>query len=301
MKHILHTMRPTAPDEAFQYMPNDSFEIYEKIGVPSGAREMHFHNYYEIMYVKEGHFATLIDDTTYELKKGDFILIKQNQLHHYPFDGDGYNDCYRLILWISRHYMEQLSGGLMDFSTCFSKDSPPAWRFHATERDILAGYMEQLLTLATAEEELGIKETTLLQSSYLTLFFVTLNHCCRRDQFRLTANDSYSNPMIQELSDYVDGNMNRPLNIDELADVVHLSKYHFVRTFKALTGMTVHDFVIHKKILRSCELIKEGEPISSLYHACGFSDYSSFFRNFKAIYGISPREYRAGAAIRSSK
>lgn len=77
-----------------------------------------------------------------------------------------------------------------------------------------------------------------------------------------------------------------------LAQQANLSKYHFVRIFKELTGMTVHDFINHKRIIKACEMIWDGEPLGDIYERRGFSDYSSFFRNFKAIYGISPNDSR---------
>ena len=72
---MLKLQVPTmAADDPRQYMLNENLEIYEKVGVPSGALEMHFHNFYEIMYIIEGEFTILVNNTNYVLNSGDFIL-----------------------------------------------------------------------------------------------------------------------------------------------------------------------------------------------------------------------------------
>ena len=81
-------------------------------------------------------------------------------------------------------------------------------------------------------------------------------------------------------------------SLDELAEQVHMSKYHFLRKFKELTGVTVHAFVTDKRLIKACRAISEGMNISQAYQAAGFSDYSSFLRNFKNAYGISPGKYK---------
>ena len=79
--------------------------------------------------------------------------------------------------------------------------------------------------------------------------------------------------------------------LEELAEYIHMSKYHFLRKFKELTGVTVHAFVTNKRLIEACELLKAGENITQVYQTCGFTDYSSFLRNFKSTFGVSPGKY----------
>lgn len=278
-------------DDARQYMLNESFEVYEKWGIPSGAMEMHFHNFYEIMYIAEGEFAILVNNTTYRLKPGDFILINMNQLHHYQLAEEKHAACRRILMWVSKSYLDQLSRDGTDLSLCFSL-SNPAWHFPAHNREHLGKYLTKLLYLE-ADDSTPKGEIRILEDAYMALFFVSLNQLCRHPEFSFATENTYNNPMIRTLSTFINEHINEPITLDMLAEQAHLSKYHFVRIFKELTGMTVHDFINHKRIIKACEMIWEGEPLGNLYQLCGFADYSSFFRNFKAIYGISPREFKA--------
>ena len=81
--------------------------------------------------------------------------------------------------------------------------------------------------------------------------------------------------------------------METLAEQVHMSKYHFLRKFKELTGMTVHSFVINKRLIRACEALKEGKKsVTEIYQETGFADYSSFLRSFHRVYGIAPSRYK---------
>ena len=66
-----------------QYMIGEDYEIYEKRGAPTGATRIHHHDFYEVIYVMEGEFSSLVDNRTYHLKKGDFLLIPRNVMHNY--------------------------------------------------------------------------------------------------------------------------------------------------------------------------------------------------------------------------
>ena len=73
-----------ATDER-QYMMNENYEVYEKQGAPVGAIAFHYHNFYEIIYVLEGEYSSMIENQTYHLRKGDFLLIDQNVMHKYHY------------------------------------------------------------------------------------------------------------------------------------------------------------------------------------------------------------------------
>ena len=74
---------------------------------------------------------------------------------------------------------------------------------------------------------------------------------------------------------------------------MHMSKYYFLRRFKELTGLTVHSYLNNKRLIRACEELKKGIPVGEVWGVCGFMDYSSFLRNFRKEYGMSPTSYRA--------
>ena len=94
-----------------QVMIAEDFEIYEKHGAPTGATRLHYHDFYEVIYVMEGEFSSLVDNRTYNLKRGDFLLIGRNVMHNYHYVEGKHEKSRRIVLWISRGMLDRLSDG----------------------------------------------------------------------------------------------------------------------------------------------------------------------------------------------
>lgn len=82
------------------------------------------------------------------------------------------------------------------------------------------------------------------------------------------------------------------LSVEELSQIVGLSRVHVYRKIKKLTGMSVSEFVRSVKLRLSLELIKKsGKSISEIAYEVGFSSPSYFTKSFKEQFGISPSEF----------
>ena len=83
------------------------------------------------------------------------------------------------------------------------------------------------------------------------------------------------------------------LSIDELARQAAMSPYHFLRTFRAVVGMTPHQYVLRTRLHRAALLLRRTtQPVAGIAFDCGFGDLSTFNRRFKRVMGASPSEYR---------
>ena len=93
---------------------------------------------------------------------------------------------------------------------------------------------------------------------------------------------------IDAVLSYINENLAAKLDVDELAARVHISRYHFMRLFKAQTGESVHAYIRQRRLMRAAHLIREGMSAARAAEECGFADYSAFHRAFTAVFGISP-------------
>jgi AraC-like DNA-binding protein len=74
-----------------------------------------------------------------------------------------------------------------------------------------------------------------------------------------------------------------------------LSRYHFLRAFKSVTGVTPHQWVLRARLRDAAHrLATSRSPVTEIAFDAGFTDLSNFIRGFVAKYGVSPRKYRAG-------
>jgi AraC-like DNA-binding protein len=107
----------------------------------------------------------------------------------------------------------------------------------------------------------------------------------RRDQQRITA-----------ALRCIEARADEPLTLVDLAVATAMSPYHFLRTFRAVVGMTPHQFILRTRMQRAAvELRQSSESITAIALAAGFGDLSTFNHRFRRVMGQSPRAYRACA------
>lgn len=87
-----------------------------------------------------------------------------------------------------------------------------------------------------------------------------------------------------------------PNTLLELAERAGLSPYHFLRTFKRVTGVTPHQWLLRVRLREAARrLAASRDPVTDIALDVGFEDLSNFMRSFRAEFGMSPRRYRLAA------
>jgi len=85
----------------------------------------------------------------------------------------------------------------------------------------------------------------------------------------------------------------RPVQLKEMAAVAGLSKYHFLRVFRRLTGVTPYQYLISARLRRAAlALTSSRRPVIAVALDSGFGDLSTFNKTFRAAFGLTPTQYR---------
>lgn len=92
--------------------------------------------------------------------------------------------------------------------------------------------------------------------------------------------------------EYIDQHLEEDLSLETLGEQFYISKYYAAHEFKERTGISVHQYILKKRLQRCADEIKTGKPVSRICSEYGFQDYSSFYRAFRKEYNISPKEYQ---------
>lgn len=100
---------------------------------------------------------------------------------------------------------------------------------------------------------------------------------------------------INQAIDYIQGNLDRSLTAEELADHCCFSRFYFGRMFKAVTGENVYAFIKRRKLENAAFLLKTrvGLPITEIACMSGYSP-SNFASAFREHFGVSATEFRNG-------
>lgn len=84
------------------------------------------------------------------------------------------------------------------------------------------------------------------------------------------------------------------LMLAELAAEAATSPYHFLRIFRAIVGLTPHQYILRTRLQRAAaRLRRTSVPVAAIAFACGFNDLSTFNQRFRRVMGMSPTAYRA--------
>jgi len=88
---------------------------------------------------------------------------------------------------------------------------------------------------------------------------------------------------------------NARFGLEELAAETGYSRGHFLRTFRASTGLTPHRYLLRLRVDRAKRLIqKKSMTLVEIALECGFADQAHFSRVFTKHFGLSPSQYRCG-------
>lgn len=104
---------------------------------------------------------------------------------------------------------------------------------------------------------------------------------------------------LRRARDHIDRNYRDQLDLDELARVAGVSKFHFVRCFVATYAETPIRYLTRRRIERAQDLLRNANlTITEICMLVGFSSLGSFSTRFTQLVGQSPTEYRDRWAAR---
>ena len=93
---------------------------------------------------------------------------------------------------------------------------------------------------------------------------------------------------VNNITAYIDKNLNEDLTLDFLAEKFNISKFYFSHIFKEHTGLSVFKYIKLKRLALAKEYYESGLTLTEAATKSGFSDYTAFYKMYKAEYGVSP-------------
>ena len=248
-------------------------------------RDFHFHDFDKIVLLISGGVDYAVEDKVYRLRPWDVLLVRHHMIHKALIDkSEPYE---RIIIYLDRKYFDRVmpGAGLLD---CFERAGKTGCHLLAPD----AGQREGLMAALDAYERSLTDEDFGAQAMRDTLMMQLLIRINRIASAAPERPDVRLDPKIEDTLSYINENLSRELTVDALAARVYLSRYHFMRLFKAQTGSTVHAYVRQKRLLYAARLIREGINANKAAADSGFAVYSSFNRAFRESFGMSPGELK---------
>ena len=158
--------------------------------------------------------------------------------------------------------------------------------------------MEQMACVVAEDLESPTPQSAALLHSLIACMAARLLH---RHTKTLTAREMPKAKAVHEhrltrVLRHIDENPGADLSIHTLAQIACLSRFHFAKEFKRLTGRSPHKYISAQRMRLASALLQENDlRLADVARACGFMTQASFNKAFMRSRGESPGEYRRAA------
>ena len=242
---------------------------------------MHIHDSFEILCFVSGNAEYMVEGRIYDLRPGCIMIMRSAETHKLIVNT---NDPYeRYVINFHPEMLIQL-GFTADFFNPFTernlgeKNLYLASEFPDIPPEKLFGKM-----LAECKYQ-NPKRAALANLACLLSAINTAFEEKKQNYFPEKTNTS------DEIIDYINENLFAELSLTSISETLHISPSQINRIFRKLTGTSVYNYIISKRLIVAQERIAKGENATTASQSCGFHDYSSFYRLYKKYFGTAPTQ-----------
>lgn len=256
------------PDKFDECSPIIGYMVFRRCPIDWRLKP-HYVSNYDITYIINGCARYVINNTKYDLSAGHIVCLPEGTKKEAVTFPDRLMHCYSI-----NFRLKDLSGGTL-------VPPFPLVQNIGLRKDITFLFNE--LACAWTEQQSGY---IMKSRGYLLLI---LHHLFELLVYNI--NYSAADCRIKKAVNYIYEHYNERLTVKKLAARVKLNSGYFGLLFKHETGLTVHQYI--KKIrVRNAEILLQSgaHTVTEVADYCGYCDVIHFYREFKAVMGISPSQ-----------
>ena len=267
---------------------NSEFRLFHIIDKERKEFDFHYHDFDKLVITISGNVSYSIEGKTYKLKPYDLLLVQHNEIHKPIIHDDEIYE--RIIVYISPEFLEIYRTNAYDLGYCFKKAVEENTHLIRLPKINDHPLFHAIRTLEKSFE--NDKYASELERKLLFLeLMIELNRASLIRSLDYVHNESF-NPKVLKIIEYIQDHLTEDINIDTIAAKTYMSRYHMMRTFKAETGYTIHEYISQKRLILAKKMLCENVPVTEVCYNCGFKDYTSFLRAYKKQYKELPSSAR---------
>lgn len=225
-----------------------------------------------------------IDGNECVLSAGSILLFSADKSRHYQFEEKGPHE--RISFYISDALLCSLADR-EDFLQLAQKTSAVGTALGSEDYDIKKAtlILDKVKTVFHGKEEEKEAKLLELMLQMITIVQDAADHALR--SLELKPQDE----IIKAICKYIEEHPSEDLSYEKLQKMFYVSRYHLGTKFPQQTGKSLTKYVIFKRLICVCNLVRDGMGIEDAAYRCGFNTYSHFYKEFIQNFGTSPREY----------
>ena len=241
------------------------------MGIRQQSYPMHIHDKYELIYFRDGNATHVIEDRQYKLKKGDLIIVRPFRYHFIQIDETARYERYDILFDATKHHIDGLDL-LPDGIDVLNIDD------NQLAQDV---FRKCDLYYQNCDEALfGKALYHLLSELFINIHLFSHSFSGRIVEF---------SPLVSRGLQYINENLCQIKDISEITKPLYISDSYFFRLFKKELHCTPKRYICEKRLLLAHQLLSSGKKPTDIFEQCGFTDYSTFYRNYVSLFGQSPK------------
>ncbi len=239
----------------------------------SVAQGVEIHPYHEILLFVGKKADFIADNIQTQINPDTIIIIPKGQYHRFNISDQNSYERYVLNFFDNAEIQVIVNEILTEISMLVS---PPK---HIIK---LLGKLKECCDFS-----LCYKEQELLLKSALSLILLEIK-LVKADRIVLLPN--IKKTLISRAIEYIGTNYTKQITICDIAGELGVSNSNLAKCFKDEMGISIHRYIVEKRLVYAYEKISSGENPTKVCYMCGYTDYSSFYRAYKKMFKKSPSD-----------
>lgn len=220
------------------------------------------------------------------LSAGSLLLFAADKRRRYQFEEKGPHE--RISFYLSDELLGRLSESEgKDFLKFAPEPSSVGIALSPEDYDTEKANLIFSKVKAAMHGKDEEKEAKLLELTMQILFLIQSANLGALRPLDLQPQDEITKVICK----YIEEHISEDLSYKRLQKMFYVSRYHLGTKFPRQTGKTLTGYVIFKRLLCACQLVRNGLGIEEAAYRSGFNTYSHFYKEFVQNFGKSPREY----------
>jgi len=249
----------------------------------SGVFNRHFHEEYSIGLICNGSHSFSTKERKYTIQKDIIRIINPYELHSTHESS-----------WSYINFMPTIDLLNTVASDMSMNNVEKDYRvFKPVIDDSIAVMRFRSLFFALEENN----DSFSIESSVIEFFSYLINRHSIESLERIEHNRKATPNLMRALEYINEFYCDSNISLAEVSQIAELSKFHFIRQFKKIFGVTPAYYLKIKRINKAKKLLMQNAPLSQIAYACGFFDQSHFTKTFREFFGYPPKKLQQNTII----
>lgn len=233
----------------------------------------HTHSEYELLYILGGDVTHVVEDRKYKLHKHDLVLVRPYQYHFIQIDSSTNYERYNLLFDPVALGFQQMEKIPRELEVVSCRHRPMI-----TELFRKMDYYQSVLS------ETDLRGITALLVQEL-VYNLGLSH---EAQGRAPTENLH--PVAAKSLTIINDNLFTIKSMEQVAQALFVTESYLYRVFKRELKTTPLKYITEKRLITAQGMLRQGMLPTKVFEACGFDDYSAFYRSYRRSFGYPPSQ-----------